>query len=100
MYFADALGLMGNSSATICQWKGASVVGGIVDRAHAALNAGCDVVLICNDHAKADELLSGLAATTPASCRTWHGVWIPCAKSREAQCADARNVLARAGLAA
>ena len=81
--------------------EGASVVGGIVDRAHAALNAGCDVVLICNDHAKADELLSGLAATNtgivPDLARRLDT--LRC-KSREAQCADARNVLARAGLAA
>lgn len=35
-------------------------VGSIVQRARAALGAGCDLVLVCNQPASADELLSGL----------------------------------------
>lgn len=40
--------------------EGATVAGGIVRRAEAALNAGCDMVLVCNKPESADELLEGL----------------------------------------
>ena len=40
--------------------EGATVAGGIVQRAEAALNAGCDMVLVCNKPESADELLNGL----------------------------------------
>ncbi len=36
--------------------------GGVVARAKAALSAGCDMVLVCNDTAAANELLDGLGA--------------------------------------
>lgn len=39
---------------------GARVAGGIVERARAALDAGCDMVLVCNDVAAAARLLDGL----------------------------------------
>ncbi len=40
--------------------EGATVAGGIVQRAEAALNAGADMVLVCNKPESADELLAGL----------------------------------------
>lgn len=46
--------------------EGASVAGGVVDRAQAALGAGCDMVLVCNAPAAADELLDGLRYDMPA----------------------------------
>lgn len=47
--------------------EGASTQGGIVDRGVSALEAGCDMVLVCNSPAAADELLAGLRWTTPPS---------------------------------
>jgi len=51
--------------------EGASVAGGVVDGAHAALAAGCDMVLICNSPDKADLILEGLRpeAFQPASAQ-------------------------------
>jgi beta-N-acetylhexosaminidase len=46
--------------------EGATVAGGIVQRASAALNAGCDMVLVCNKPESADELLQGLHWEMPA----------------------------------
>lgn len=42
--------------------EGASVAGGMVARAEVALAAGCDMVLLCNDPVRCDELLNGLWA--------------------------------------
>jgi beta-N-acetylhexosaminidase len=46
--------------------EGASVAGGVVARGEAALQAGCDMVLVCNNPQSADELLAGLRYTMPA----------------------------------
>jgi len=43
--------------------EGASTVGGIAERARAALAAGCDQVLLCQKPAEQDMLLDALAAT-------------------------------------
>ena len=45
--------------------EGARVAGDIVARAHAALDAGCDMVLVCNRPDAADELLSRLQRAIP-----------------------------------
>ncbi len=42
--------------------EGASVAGGVVERADAALAAGCDMVLLCNAPGAVHELLAGLTA--------------------------------------
>jgi beta-N-acetylhexosaminidase len=47
--------------------EGATVAGGIVQRAEAALHAGCDMVLVCNKPDSADELLAGLRWEMPAT---------------------------------
>jgi len=49
--------------------EGAAVAGGIVQRAEAALNAGCDMVLVCNKPDSADELLDGLKWDMPATSK-------------------------------
>ncbi|MDP2694676.1 MAG: beta-N-acetylhexosaminidase [Gallionella sp.] len=49
--------------------EGATVAGGIVQRAEAALNAGCDMVLVCNKPTSADELLRGLHYEMPATSK-------------------------------
>lgn len=49
--------------------EGATVAGGIVQRATAALNAGCDMVLVCNRPDLADELLAGLKWDMPATSK-------------------------------
>jgi len=48
--------------------QGASLAGTTVDRATAAINAGCDMVLVCNDQDSIDAVLDGLETNDdPAS---------------------------------
>jgi beta-N-acetylhexosaminidase len=49
--------------------EGATVAGGIVQRAEAALQAGCDMVLVCNRPDLADELLAGLKWDMPVTSK-------------------------------
>jgi beta-N-acetylhexosaminidase len=46
--------------------EAASVAGGVVERAQAALGAGCDMVLVCNDPRAASRALEGLEYAMPA----------------------------------
>jgi beta-N-acetylhexosaminidase len=46
--------------------EGAAVAGGIVERARAAFDAGCDMVLVCNSPEAARQLLDGLGSVRPS----------------------------------
>ena len=47
--------------------EGAAVAGDVVQRAEVAFNAGCDMVLVCNNPHAADKLLAELQWNMPAT---------------------------------
>ncbi|MBK8323407.1 MAG: beta-N-acetylhexosaminidase [Betaproteobacteria bacterium] len=57
----DKLGFDGLIFSDDLSMEGASAAGGMVARANAALGAGCDMVLVCNDPRAQDTVLDGLA---------------------------------------
>ena len=69
--------------------EGASLAGGYDARAEAALDAGCDMVLVCNDPVNADVVLDGLAKRGTA----------PVAAARLAHLRKAAPAASRDGLA-
>ncbi|MBG7618516.1 beta-N-acetylhexosaminidase [Herbaspirillum sp. AP02] len=76
---------------------GASVAGGPLEAAQAALDAGCDVALICNSPDKADAILAGLKGGTAAASATRRASLLPLGQALgwDALQADARYLAAR-----
>jgi len=60
------LGFQGMIFSDDLAMEGATVAGGVTERALAALDAGCDMVLVCNRPDLADELLETLQWKMPA----------------------------------
>ena len=74
--------------------EGASVAGGVVERGIAALDAGCDMVLVCNNHKSADKLLDELGRPMPASSQNRLArLFMPTVRVDEGALAAARQTM-------
>jgi len=99
-YLRGELGFRGVVFADDLTMEGASVLGGIVERAEAALAAGCDVLPVCNRRDQVMRLLDGLrhvpGPASQARVRLMRGREAP---SREALLASPRYRQCREWLA-
>jgi len=99
-YLRGELGFRGVVFADDLTMEGASVIGGIIERAEAALEAGCDVLPVCNQRAQVTRLLDGLrhvpGPASQARVRLMRGREAP---AREALLASAQYRQCRAWLA-
>ena len=59
----DQLGFKGLIFSDDLSMEGAKIAGGPFQRATAAMEAGCDMVLVCNDKLALDEVIDGLSGT-------------------------------------